>query len=207
MCIYIYIKKKQNNKKYIYKKCIDRTQMILLHSFYLYNLFTLWPIKTDFGFTTLATRKQSQLDFPTPHHTRNTLAANLFYFQEKTCVSLLFALMSKKQKIGKKSRNIVSSKKCKKTNAGFPTVAKPKRKTTTTTSKMHLFDLFFILFCSFLLIVCSLLFGPLIFLICFFIFFMTISCILLSLKLLYFEWSPPWHFKSYILTYIFTFYL
>ena len=27
------------------------------------------------------------------------------------------------------------------------------------------------------------------------------------LKLLYFEWSPPWHFKSYILTYILTFYL
>ena len=26
-------------------------------------------------------------------------------------------------------------------------------------------------------------------------------------KLLYFEWSPSWHFKSYILTYILTFYL
>ena len=26
-------------------------------------------------------------------------------------------------------------------------------------------------------------------------------------KLLYFEWSPPWHFKAYILTHILTFYL
>ena len=29
----------------------------------------------------------------------------------------------------------------------------------------------------------------------------------LKLKLLYFEWSPSWHFKSYFLTYILTFYL
>ena len=75
--------------------------MFLLHSFYLYNylynLFRLWPIKSDFVLTTLATRKQSQSDFPTSHHTRNTLAAHLF-FLEKPCVSLFVALICQKIK-------------------------------------------------------------------------------------------------------------
>jgi hypothetical protein len=75
------------------------------------------------------------------------------------CFSIVCIDLSKKQKIGKKSRNIVSSKKCKKKQMqGFPLARNPREKQQQQQAKcicsicflfyfVHFFSLF-VHFCS-----------------------------------------------------------
>ena len=87
--------------------------MILITSFYLiyFNLFRLWPTKTDFVLTTLATLKQSQI-FPQHIGPETPLQHDCdFIFFEKNVVLNYFCwIVLSKKKTGflKNVGNIVS---------------------------------------------------------------------------------------------------